>query len=393
MSAATAKLLHLAGAHLGSTVWGRSRVQRTRLRDALETALMRAVEYAVREDVDAVLVAGDLYDAEHLSLNLEKFLVEQIQRLHEAGLPVVAVAGATDADDDGLVGPDSFYRIGSDDAEIIDLRDAAAPAPLRVIGKGHPAGEDFAVSAEEADVPTVGLLYAPELEVGTEETELPEAKVAYWALGGAHRRGCIASDPAAWQAGSLMGRWPDEPGPRGGLLVTVQPNEPPDVAPRDFAPLTWKTLRFRNLEDVDTRDGLRRRVLERLPARRGSLMLRLVLEGPCPLASTLADPDQRRAWEEPLANRLGVVAVCLDASDLVAATEPEPYRDETHVLAETLELMDASEEELYDLRPDLLAGRPEDMDRRAYLGELLRGLDREAVEQLLAVPNETSSAA
>ena len=62
------RLLHLADLHLDSPFLGMDK-QSADLKQALVqapfTALKKAVQYAIRETVDLVVLAGDLYDTNH----------------------------------------------------------------------------------------------------------------------------------------------------------------------------------------------------------------------------------------------------------------------------------------------------------------------------------------
>jgi hypothetical protein len=52
---------------------------------------------AVTEQIDALLLAADLYDSDQTSMKTARFLAEQIRRLHEAGIRVFVIRGNHDA--------------------------------------------------------------------------------------------------------------------------------------------------------------------------------------------------------------------------------------------------------------------------------------------------------
>ena len=85
------KLLHLSDLHLGKRVNGFSMLEDQRV------ILTQIVDLAEEEKVDAVLLAGDLYDkpvppAEAVTL-LDRFLT----RLSGGGIPVFAISGNHDS--------------------------------------------------------------------------------------------------------------------------------------------------------------------------------------------------------------------------------------------------------------------------------------------------------
>lgn len=46
------------------------------------------VDLCLDEQVDALLIAGDLYDGDQTSMKTARFLAEQLRRLHQAGIRV-----------------------------------------------------------------------------------------------------------------------------------------------------------------------------------------------------------------------------------------------------------------------------------------------------------------
>ena len=75
---------------------------RHRLREASRLAFQRLVDLAISERVDAVLIAGDLFDDERLSFQTERFLLEQLNRLDQEGIPVIYATGNHDPGRAGL---------------------------------------------------------------------------------------------------------------------------------------------------------------------------------------------------------------------------------------------------------------------------------------------------
>ena len=85
------RFLHTADWHLGRTLRGRSRT------DELERALGQVVDIAKGEEVDAVLVAGDVYDQRVLSAEADRLVFETLLALFSHGIKVVAVPGNHDS--------------------------------------------------------------------------------------------------------------------------------------------------------------------------------------------------------------------------------------------------------------------------------------------------------
>jgi exonuclease SbcD len=85
------RLLHTGDWHVGRTIRGRSRA------DELREALAEVVGIAVQEGVDAVLLSGDIYDHRSPTPESDSLVFDALLRLHDAGIPVVAIAGNHDA--------------------------------------------------------------------------------------------------------------------------------------------------------------------------------------------------------------------------------------------------------------------------------------------------------
>lgn len=84
------RLLHTADWHVGKTLKGRSRL------DEQERVLREIAGIARAHEVDAVLVAGDLYDTAAPSAEAQKLVNRTLLGLARDGVPVVAIAGNHD---------------------------------------------------------------------------------------------------------------------------------------------------------------------------------------------------------------------------------------------------------------------------------------------------------
>jgi DNA repair protein SbcD/Mre11 len=85
------RLLHTADWHVGKTIRGRSRL------GEFAAATDEVVGIAVQEGVDAVLVAGDVYEQRSAAPEADSIVFETLVRLHEAGIPVVVIPGNHDS--------------------------------------------------------------------------------------------------------------------------------------------------------------------------------------------------------------------------------------------------------------------------------------------------------
>jgi exonuclease SbcD len=84
-------LLHTGDWHVGRGIRGRSRIPE------FEQVLSEVVGIATQENVDAVLVAGDLYDHRSPAPEADALVFDTFVRLYESGIPVVVIPGNHDS--------------------------------------------------------------------------------------------------------------------------------------------------------------------------------------------------------------------------------------------------------------------------------------------------------
>jgi exonuclease SbcD len=85
------RFLHTADWHVGKTIRGRSRVEE------FEAVLTEIVAIAKAEQVDAVLLAGDIYDQRAVTADADRLLFDTLLNLHAASIPVIAIPGNHDS--------------------------------------------------------------------------------------------------------------------------------------------------------------------------------------------------------------------------------------------------------------------------------------------------------
>jgi exonuclease SbcD len=84
------RFLHTSDWHIGRTVKGQSR------REEQEAALAQVLEHAREQNVDCLLVAGDVFDSSAPPPEAERTVYGFFRELHGAGIPAVVIAGNHD---------------------------------------------------------------------------------------------------------------------------------------------------------------------------------------------------------------------------------------------------------------------------------------------------------
>lgn len=203
--------------------------------NATRQAFVNIINLCLDEQVDALLLAGDLYDGEQTSMKTARFLAAQVRRLHEAGIRVFIIRGNHDALSkitQELVLPDSVKVFGGRaEAVAIDRGRSEVPVMIHGLSFAKPHAPESLVSKYKAPVEgavNIGMMHtslagAPghDLYAPCSIADLQAIGFRYWALGHVHKRSVTDGDCTIVMPGSPQGRDINEAGPKTGSLVTV----------------------------------------------------------------------------------------------------------------------------------------------------------------------------
>src|SRR5262245_49416397 len=120
------RFIHAADVHLDSPLTGLSRydgLPTERLRRATRDAFDNLVEAAIRERVDFLVVAGDLFDGEWRDMSTGLYFARAMGRLCGAGVRVFVLKGNHDAESAvtrSLPWPEAVKVFGSRRPETVD---------------------------------------------------------------------------------------------------------------------------------------------------------------------------------------------------------------------------------------------------------------------------------
>lgn len=407
------RIVHAADIHLDTPYRRHDEAVRARLREAGREAFTRLVDLALERRVDALLIAGDLFDNDLLTLATERVLVDELTRATSAGLTVVYATGNHDPGR-------ANYRAMSIDwpKECFHLVASRQPRQIAIEREGEVVGWVVAAGhqtpREDRDLaatfppapgpePAVGLLHAQVMSAAAAEQHdryAPAAldsldpSYAYWALGHIHDRQEVRRDPPVHYSGNLQGRQFGEEGAKGALMVTLERGAAPEVEFEPLAPVRWETLEPEGLDEARNLTDVHAAVGAAFVARRVDApsdqewILRVDLHGSSPLAPLLASADERTELAAQLREDLGVLDVEVRDRGLHRPVDIESHRDQPHLLGQTLVLLERAKSDdtvLDRIAPDDVAGgdRGNAAEHRKYLRDLLCDLDAEAAVRLL----------
>ncbi|MBV9492455.1 MAG: DNA repair exonuclease [Verrucomicrobia bacterium] len=331
------KFVHAADIHLDSPLRGLQRYEGApvgELRNATRRAFENLVSLCLDENVDFLLIAGDLYDGDWQDYNTGLFLAKQMCRLREAAIPVYVIRGNHDAESKitrQLRFPDNVHSFGAREAETVRLEHLGVALHGRSFAT-QAMTENLSLSYPRplAGFFNIGLLHTSadgrpghERYAPCSRHDLAVKGYDYWALGHIHQREVLcAGKPWIVFPGNLQGRHVRETGEKGCTLVTLTgeadhvdgDDDSVEVEHRtlDVVRWSWCTVDAARSTSVDDLLAQVRTALETvLQSANGNgtlFAVRLTFQGPCAVHRVLASrPEGFVAELRSLANELGNV--------------------------------------------------------------------------------------
>jgi DNA repair protein SbcD/Mre11 len=319
------RFIHTADLHLDSPL--RSLALRNSdlaelIGDATRQALASIVDISIDEQVNALIIAGDLYDGDQTSMKTARYLASQMRRLHEAGIATFVIRGNHDALSritQELILPPSVTVFGGR-SQAIDISHNDLALSIHGLSFAKPHAPESLLDKYHRPTPdtvNIGIMhtslagasghdpYAP-----CKASDLHGWGFDYWALGHVHARTQHDGERRVIMPGMPQGRDISEGGEKTVTLVTLNDDRSITVEERltsiaqfervsvDLSPAkTWR-------EAVDLIENGMGIVRDR--TRSARLVARIQLTGTTPLSWQLRrDPDLLLAETEQRAENLG----------------------------------------------------------------------------------------
>lgn len=299
------RFIHTADIHLDSPLKGLEAHEDApveEIRGATRRAFENLIDMSIDEEVDFVLIAGDLYDGDWKDYNTGLFFARQMGRLDKARIKVFIVSGNHDAASNitktmplpgnvTLFSPKKPQSVTLDDIDVIihgqSYSTRAVTDNLSVQYPPH-----------DSNYFNIGLLHTSMTgRVGHEDyapctlDDLKSKGYDYWALGHIHKREVVSGDPMILFPGNIQGRHIKETGAKGVTLVTVNEGHIVEVEERELDVLRWSICEV-DLSECESKDTIYEQVRsamekEQRQAEDKTLALRVQLIGTCPLHAEL----------------------------------------------------------------------------------------------------------
>lgn len=340
------RFLHAADIHLDSPLRGLAGQEGNavaRVRTATREALDALVGLAIEEQVDFLIIAGDLYDGDWRDYKTGLFFAAQMGRLNKEGIPVYLLYGNHDAESQitrRLELPDNVHIFGTRKPETFALDE------LKVAFHGQSFRQREITDNLVPDYPApvsgtfnIGVLHTGMGGMGGHENYAPCAiedltnkGYDYWALGHVHQAVVLREKPHVVFPGNLQGRHARETGAKGASLVTVEDGDIVELTMVPCDVVRWAVLSI-SLADAerfgDVIDRIHDAVEAAVTDANGRLLAcRVVLQGRTAVHDQLIASEDR-ILAEARAGALGL-------GDEVAWVEKVVINTQSYVDAETL---------------------------------------------------------
>ena len=233
MSGNPLRFLHASDLHLEQPLHGVGHVPDHLIDTFLDApfiAAERLFDLAVAEQVDFVVLSGDVLDPLATGPRGLDLLLRQFRRLEEHGIGVYWSQGIVDRFE---AWPESvpFPRNVTifSDSHVDSVTHRRDKKPVAIV-QGCSTSERRTFSSIEfegdASLPTVAVVYGKEETAAADSQasvqSLKERGITYWALGGVHASKTLCEGPVtAHYCGTIQGRRPEEESAHGCTLVEI----------------------------------------------------------------------------------------------------------------------------------------------------------------------------
>lgn len=229
------KFIHCADLHLDSPFKSKSHLAPSIFEDVQNSAyesFKKIVDTALKEEVDFVLIVGDLFDSENRTLRAEVFLKEQFKRLEKEQIFVYISHGNHDPLTEKITNdwPDNVSVFSNR----VETYQAITKDGETIFVHGFSYQHDTSYENKIDEYPSsqgkkgihIGMLHGTYSKSSTKNRytefileDLNQKLYHYWALGHIHERQELSDMPPIYYPGNIQGRHFGEQGPKGCLLV------------------------------------------------------------------------------------------------------------------------------------------------------------------------------
>jgi len=401
------KFFHISDIHFGKTYKNRLVENSKILIKAQRRAFEKMVRIAIAYQVEGVLIAGDLFHTNEVSIHDERFIINAFSELNDAGIKVFYCSGNHDyTDSDSKVRqikyPQNVHTFFNDVAQVFE-----DDKGYRVVSCGHNNKHEMrdlisSFPCFSDGVVTIGLghsmVSSSSLTDGSEgdymATSVEALKATsydYWALGHIHKAGQIDPFLPCYYSGSLSGISSKEIGPKGGYLVEFVDGRVQDVEFVQCSEVTWIRAEIEVDRSIREIDKLYDQLLKTIKKEtRGinanqSIFIIVTMKGTSCLAVALENEKLRSEIESHLSEESGCLSVELRHAMKQVVDKEKIFQDEGLVKEIAQNFKDKEKRDLLleVLMEETLFDIENTKDKRDYIENILEENYERIVSYLL----------
>lgn len=289
------KFIHTSDVHLGAPFVGVRGDDSSELKAKLLSATLDSfsalVDYAIAEEVDFVLISGDLIDQENKSVLIQIFLDEQFSRLNKSDIDVYLSLEYLDNLDNFKKNNPWSNKVNilspiSNNQADIKLTTTQDKKRVAIVGFSH-ANQPYRNSPIDVFLERdkkidyqIGVFYGnPEASDPSKAFDLKKMinlGYDYWALGSLHNQSILNESPFIGYPGTIQGLNKNQPGQKGFILVSESDEQlVPKFIPT--APIEWQNM-IADVADVSDQKQLIDAILKALDEQRVTAFQLLSIE-------------------------------------------------------------------------------------------------------------------
>ena len=397
------RLLHIADIHIGTKFVSRKEEVRKILKKSVMKAFQNAIDFAIEERVDGVIIAGDLFDSGEIPFHGEAGFIAMMERLEDARIHVFYTSGNHDPYQgstlyEKLKKYTYIHPFYNKVAETIDIISQSGQA-YKVISAGHdgPAisdniiktfpiksGHDIHIGIGHTMVSAVNGTVDHGNYMPCSLEDLKSKKYDYFALGHIHKAMELDEEGRIRYAGNIQGRHINETGEKGGWLIKLE-NGDIDSTFVPFHQVEWQEITVNLSANDDTTYALQERIKEGLfihLSKGRQFIVRINLEGQTPLYNRI--DDEAISELEEFVESLGpILDVTVKTRKLQPLVDREELKIGEHFLGAFLSDFDEDVTQFKTyLRDVTFISDKAKKDKKSFVDEILATLDDSLIQKI-----------
>src|SRR5574344_537022 len=284
------KFIHCADVHLGSPLVAASKEKQNLLNDAIENALKNMVNLAISENVDFVVIAGDLFDGKMTNASIGRKFKSIMKPLEEKNIYTYVLFGNHDAE--------GKHSLTFSNSEYMKFFSASNAQTFKIEEKKIAVhGQSFKTQSVTDNLAkqypqkvdgyfNIGVLHTSlDGRVGHDNyapctiNDLVNKNYDYWALGHIHKKEIVKeANPTIIYSGNIQGRHSKESEEKGCFLVQIDDNHKITPTFKQLNKVEFYDIEV-DIEDVTTEDELKSKIKDNLQNILIESFLKLTLTG------------------------------------------------------------------------------------------------------------------